>query len=65
MSKIEAKLRGMGYELPPPFVTHSFARFRKALLGDWSGELSYPKFRSRPEQFTIPRYGAARRIEAG
>lgn len=48
-------------ELPPPFVSHSFARVRKALLADWSGQASYTKFRSRPEQFTIPRYGAARR----
>lgn len=48
-------------ELPPCFVSHSFGRFRKALLQDWTGEVSYTKFRSRPEQFTIPRYGAARR----
>lgn len=48
-------------ELPPPFVSHSFARFRKALLGDWSTESMYTKFRSRPEPFSIPRYGAARR----
>lgn len=48
-------------ELPPPFVSHSFARYRRALLRDWSGAADYPKFRSRPEQFTIPRYGSARR----
>lgn len=48
-------------ELPPPFVTHSFARVRKSLLQDWKGEATYATFRSRPEQFTIPRYGAARR----
>ncbi|MFG1319135.1 RNA-directed DNA polymerase [Xanthobacter autotrophicus] len=48
-------------ELPPPFVSHSIARFRQALLRDWSAEATYATFRSRPEQFTIPRYGAARR----
>lgn len=48
-------------ELPPPFVSHSFARLRASLLRDWSAEATYSKFRSRPEQFTIPRYGAGRR----
>lgn len=48
-------------ELPPPFVSHSFARVRKTLLNDWTAQPTYPKFRSRPEQLTIPRYGAARR----
>jgi hypothetical protein len=48
-------------EMPPPFVSHSLARFRKALLDDWNAVPEYHKFRSRPEQFTIPRYGAARR----
>jgi hypothetical protein len=31
------------------------------LLQDWVGSTVYEKFRSRPEQFTIPRHGAGRR----
>jgi hypothetical protein len=50
-------------ELPPPFVSHPLARFRKSLLNDWKtqGEPQFGKFRSRPEQFTVPRYSSARR----
>lgn len=48
-------------ELPPPFVSHSFARFRNILGKTWKADVSYDKFRSRPEQFTIPRHGSARR----
>lgn len=48
-------------ELPPPFVTHSFGRYRKALSIAWSVQPSFVKFKSRPEQITIPRYGSARR----
>lgn len=48
-------------ELPPPFVSHSFARFRRSLLNEWNVAASYNSFKSRPEQFTIPRYGSARR----
>ncbi|WPB87470.1 RNA-directed DNA polymerase [Sediminicoccus rosea] len=48
-------------ELPPPFVSYSFARVRGALLTEWKAATDFPKFRSRPEQFTIPRYASARR----
>lgn len=45
-------------------MAHSLARYRRSLFQDWTavGVLDdYNKFRSRPEQFTIPRYGSARR----
>jgi len=56
-------LLGAGYfpdELPPPFVTASFAKFRKAIGAAWSaipGE--YPK--TVPDVFSIPRTGGLRR----
>lgn len=58
------RLLEVGYlaeELPPPFVSSSFARLRGSLLREWIAEPTFDKFRSRPEQFTVPRYGAARR----
>jgi hypothetical protein len=55
-------------ELPPPFVTHSFARYRAALERNWNalpskkGQPSqYEQFRSRPEPFSLPRSANARR----
>jgi hypothetical protein len=56
-------LLGVGYfpdELPPPFVTASFAKFRKAIGAAWSaipGE--YPK--TVPDIFSIPRAKGVRR----
>ena len=47
-------------ELPPPFLTTSFARFRKAIGAAWSKiPAEYPK--SVPELFSIPRAKGVRR----
>jgi hypothetical protein len=48
-------------ELPPPFVSHSFARYREYLHKAWAPLQEFDKFKSRPEYITVPRYGAARR----
>ena len=58
------RLLEVGYfpeELPPPFVSHTFARFRRSLLREWMGVPQFENFRSRPEHLTIPRFAAARR----
>lgn len=55
-------LLGQGYfpeELPPPFTTSSFAKFRKAIGDAWALEPNYP--RSVPEIFSIPRAKGTRR----
>jgi hypothetical protein len=47
-------------ELPPPFVSFDLARFREHLSKVWpAGPLS--QFVSEPEQYSIPRFGRARR----
>ncbi|MGE3147818.1 MAG: RNA-directed DNA polymerase, partial [Pseudorhodoplanes sp.] len=47
-------------ELPPPFVSADFARYRKYLLREWpANELK--SFISEPEIYTVPRFGRARR----
>jgi hypothetical protein len=58
------RLLEVGYfpaELPPPFVTHSLARYRRSLLREWNAHPMFKNFRSRPEHFSIPRFAAARR----
>jgi hypothetical protein len=56
-------LLGAGYfpdELPPPFTTTSFARFRNAIGKAWSAIANdYP--RTTPEIFSIPRAKGVRR----
>ena len=46
-------------ELPPPFVTHPFARFRAALERAWPADLS--KYEAIPEPYSVPRHSHARR----
>jgi hypothetical protein len=55
-------LMSVGYfpdELPPPFTTISFAKFRKAIGAAWSAIGEYPK--TVPEIFSIPRAKGVRR----
>lgn len=48
-------------ELPPPFVSHPLGRYRKHLLTKWAAEPTFKDFQSRPEPFSVPRYGTSRR----
>ena len=56
-------LLGRGYfpnELPPPFTTATFAKYRKAIGTDWAAaQQHYPK--TVPEIFSIPRAKGVRR----
>lgn len=55
-------LLAIGYfpkELPPPFNTLDFARYRQSLKTAWSSEPHYPK--SKPEIYTVPRVNSWRR----
>ena len=64
----EARLRrlvGRGYfpsELPPPFTSADFAAHAVEFAGKWDGEKIRAKFWSRPESYSVPRYGHARRM---
>ena len=64
----EARLRrliGRGFfpsELPPPFTTADFAKHAVEFAGKWDGEKIRSKFLSRPESYSVPRYGHARRM---
>lgn len=63
------RLLSAGYfppELPPPFVTRSLARYRTSLERAWGlakagGQSAYEMFQSRPEPYSLPRSGHARR----
>jgi hypothetical protein len=63
----EARLRrlvGNGYfpaELPPPFTTADFAKDAGEYAASWDGEKIGNKFWTRPESYSMPRYGHARR----
>lgn len=64
MSKNErlGSLLGRGYfpeELPPPFTTRSFSKYRAAIGKAWVTAGAYPK--SIPEAYSIPRIKVARR----
>ncbi len=57
------RLISKGYfpsELPPPFQTEEFALHSREFAGKWD-ETKIQKFWTRPEHFSIPRYGHARR----
>lgn len=57
------RLLGCGYfpnELPPPFTTADFAKYSCELAQKWDGE-KIRKFFTRPEGYSVPRYGHARR----
>lgn len=47
-------------ELPPPFVSDDFARFRQSLHANWPAA-NLKAFKSAPELFSVPRHGRARR----
>jgi hypothetical protein len=47
-------------ELPPPFVSSDFAKFRRRLLKTWPTK-PLKDFASEPEFFSVPRFGRARR----
>lgn len=49
-------------ELPPPFTTEKFAEHAVHFAGQWNGEKIRDKFWSRPESYSMPRYGHARRM---
>lgn len=58
------RLIGRGYfpsELPPPFTTSDYASHAVALAGKWDAK-AIRKFWTRPETYSVPRYGHARRI---
>lgn len=49
-------------ELPPPFVSTEFAKYRRAIENRWiANNVSIDKFQSTPEPYSVPRYGHARR----
>lgn len=49
-------------ELPPPFVTLPFAKYRRAIESKWSAtNAQVHKFQSTPEPYSVPRFGHARR----
>lgn len=64
----EARLRrliGRGYfpsELPPPFTSADFAAHAVEFAGKWDGVKIGAKFWTRPESYSVPRYGHARRM---
>lgn len=47
-------------ELPPPFVTESFAKFRKSIFEKWSSSGQQPS-KTIPEIYSYPRVGRRRR----
>jgi hypothetical protein len=58
-----ARLIEHGYfpsEMPPPFTTSKYAKHASALADKWDGE-KIRKFFTRPEAYSVPRYGHARR----
>ncbi|UWM83214.1 RNA-directed DNA polymerase [Rhizobium sp. SRDI969] len=43
-------------ELPPPFTTADFAKYRRTIGSAWSGLENYPNYpRTNPERFSIPK----------
>ena len=64
----EARLRRLisrGYfpsELPPPFTTMDFGRHAVEFAAKWDGEKIGKKFWTKPEDYSVPRYGHARRM---
>lgn len=64
----QARLRRLirrGYfpaELPPPFTTADFADNAPEFSAKWDGEKIAGKFWTRPESYSVPRYGHARRM---
>lgn len=58
------RLLARGYfpsELPPPFTADDFARHSSDFASMWEGP-KIRKFWSRPEHYSVPRYGHARRL---
>ena len=47
-------------ELPPPFVTHSFAKYRKVIYDKWDNSCQQPP-KTIPETYSYPRVGRRRR----
>lgn len=59
------RLIGHGYfpaELPPPFTSAGFANHVAEFASSWDGEKIGRKFQTRPESYSMPRYGHARRM---
>lgn len=49
-------------ELPPPFTTEDFAKYRRAIGTAWEGLQNYPHYpKSSPERFSIPKVTEWRR----
>jgi hypothetical protein len=49
-------------ELPPPFGTAHFARHAVEFARKWDGEKIHNKFWTKQENYSVPRYGHARRM---
>lgn len=49
-------------ELPPPFTTESFGANSAKFASSWDEEKIRTKFWTKPEHYTVPRYGHARRM---
>lgn len=49
-------------ELPPPFTTESFGAAAPEFAASWNDEKIRSKFWTKPEHYTVPRYGHARRM---
>jgi len=47
-------------DMPPPFVSSDFARFRNFFRSNWPA-IDLKKFASDPEYYSIPKFGRARR----
>jgi hypothetical protein len=47
-------------DLPPPFISSDFARYRKYLKRTWPTQ-QLKQFASGPEFYSVPRFGRARR----
>lgn len=49
-------------ELPPPFTTANFARYRKAISTAWANLPNYPNYpKTAPERYSVPKITEWRR----